>query len=318
MLTLYNQLLMKKNTIKRITGYAILITLGLFAVVACEKEQFSGNEVDDGSLINPLSWVELQEYRNQVSSRIYVTHQSQIGSSRVSGYRVQGNIKDPNNPQLSKAIDKVMIGEVSIPQIISEETYGDATGVFNMVFGPLINASGFESLNAYAGVETSVSIIDEDGVADNTSVRLMPALGASVFQEGVPYHDLTELDKSKPLTVKWSAEQNVITPRDGAYVDYVGAMVYYSPSRSARENDLNRDLPSDAISAEFVVPFDVGSITFTEADLALFPDYGMVTVYIGSVRYEVNDNGELFSSPGGTGVVSGGIQGGVFLRVNQP
>ena len=308
---------MKTNKLQNIAGYVGLVALAILIMVSCEKDQFSEPATDEGSN-NPLSWIELEEYRNNVSSRIYVTHQGQIGSSVVHNYRVQGNIKEANDPGKFKAIDKVMIGDAEIPQLRDDETYGDNTGVFNRAFGPLLNNSGFESLNASLGTETLVSIIDENGVADNTSARLMPALGASVFQEGVPYYDMTELDKTKPLTVRWSTEQEVITPRDGATLDYVGAMIYYSPSRSARENDLNVDLPEDAITSEFVVPFDVGSITFTEADLALFPNYGMVTVYIGSVRYEVNDDGELVSSPGGTSIVSGGIQGGGFVRVNEP
>ena len=309
---------MKSNKFKIFTGYSVLLFFGLLVTVSCEKDQISGVEANDGNLINPLGWVELQEYRNVAASRVYVTHQGQIGSSRIHNYRVQGNIKDVDDPQKFKAIDKVMIGDVEIPQLRADETYGENTGVFNMVFGPLLNNAGYESLNESLGMETAISIIDENGIADNISVRLMPALGASVFQEGTHYHDLTELDKSKPLTVSWSTDNQFISPRDGAYTDYVGAMVYYSPSRSARENDLNVDLPDDVITSEFVVPFDVGSITFTEADLALFPSYGMITVYIGSVRYEVDENGNLVSTPGGTSVVSGGIQGGGFIRIIEP
>ena len=170
------------------------------------------------------------------------------------------------------------------------------------------------------------------------SLNIAPALKATFTQEENNLFESRVIKKNRALTFTWPVDDATISSRsaDTAYANYVGATIVYQPALTADQPDVDPStVPSDPISIYQSALFDAGQLTFTPDDLALLPHHGIVSLYTGRARYQLDANGQLVQIPwrrntrtrggsladddnaNGTVVFSGSIQGAPRMHVEE-
>ncbi len=291
----------------------VVVFLAFFAP-GCEKDSISVTEDAEGG--SPVGWMEPSAVR-EVPSRIYILSEGIAGSREPSGYRIQGTIKDGADLSKGHPYTSIELGGLTILPLSEGEVAGNPAGLIQEVFSPQHNEEEWAEFQRIVGNEVTLKINDENGLFGEQTIAIAPPLRASIRQEGVSIYERAAIDKTQALTISWPTDR-LETRSETLYEDQVGATIVYSPKETARRNE-GGDFPTHSFSREFLVPFDYGSITFTADDLALFPSNGMVTIYVGSIRYRVDANGNLVTATsGGATVISGGTSGTPYIRVNIP
>lgn len=289
------------------------LVLALVLIAGCQKESIATNESE---LETGIGWLE-PEINNTVG-KVYILSEGYGATSPVSGYRVQANVKKLDGSGDNHPITSLDIGNVNVPAVTSEESTGNSVGIVHKLISPGFTPELWADFQSQVDNEIELLINDATGIIERQSIKIAPPLNSSVSQEGVDFVDMTSLDLSKPLKISWPVDR-VETRSATNYEHKVGASILYSPRESRRQfPERAASYPNQSIHKEFVVPFDLGEITFTEADLAAFPHHSMVTIYIGQVRYKIDHNGDIVHAPGGTTVISGGVSGTPFIRTNEP
>lgn len=291
------------------------LSLAFAFFVGCNKDDLA---LADGSteVTNLMGWMEPED--DKKLSKVYITAESYGFSGHPHSYRVQATIKDKENPERQKAITSINIGDLVIPALDDSQNNSEQLGIAHKVFSPQINEDEWSEFTANLENEVDLIVYDEDGEYDRQAIRIASPLSITIAQDGRPVSLETGLIRSKPLTISWPVPQ--ISFRNGHnYESKVGAAVMYSAPETRRSNAGSLSgFPQNNITKELAVPFDVGSLTFTAADLESFPYKGMVTIYVGNVRYRVDHNGDVVQAPGSSvTVVSGGVSGSPFIRVNE-
>jgi hypothetical protein len=298
---------------KKITALSFpFVVIALLAIFSpsCEKDDFAA--IDETIGINPLNWI--GNSTANTSSEVIILSEGFVGDRPPASYRIQGIIK---NPSISHPYTNIQIGELNVLPLTQDQVNGDPTGVLHKVLSPRQSETEWSSFQESLGQEVTLTVNDGEGIFTQKTVNIAPPLRATIAQDGVSLYELSAIDKTKPLNITWPVNNDIET-RSNLYTDKVGAVILYSPKETNRTND-DGDFPSETMTREFLIPFDIGAITFTVEDLALFPSNGMVTIYVGYVRYEIDANGDPVTAPlGGLTVVSGGVSGTPYIRINEP
>lgn len=300
--------------------YPVVFFGAIFAAImlnSCEKEDYDlSANTETSTIVNPLSWLKPFEDGRIKRSEIFILHETLIGSTSDNPpVRVTANFWDHANDEPVN-LSQLLIGNATI----NSDAGAERKGMINQLFSQNSEAEIWTLLGSYANQKIPVTVLSDAGVVDEFTVKPAPPLKPTVSQGANNPLVLGELDKTLPLTFKWPVPEPALSLRDGAeneYREVVGASLVYLPKTSL---DITGDatLPVETITVKKSELFDVGSLTFTEDDLALLPSNGFIIVYIGGIRYEIDEDGDLVYSPAGTVTYSGGGSTGPLIRVNEP
>lgn len=264
-------------------------------------------------LPSALSAAAFQEYNQQLESvpnNVFIWSEGTLTGTDNVGYRIQGNILPETYPGVT--IDEIRIGELSLPV--------DPQGTLHKGFGRLVNGEEYRYLRSLGHRQQTLQLLASGSVIDQIEVDIEEPLRASASQNNVDPVLTDVLNKGEDLILSWPVTDEGLTFRDGSEesVHMVGAAVAYKPLSSNRNNVTGASFPDRDFSIWDYANYADGQIVFSADDLKDFPDQSIVTIYIGSVRYRVDAEGNLMvSSTGQTSVTSGGTQAGVLIRVHD-